>query len=145
MTSCNLVRGYQRFEVIYRLLTSRCSSVSFVSDCGLGDRGSIPGRGKGFFLASAGWAQPPIPCVPVALSPGLKRGRGVTLITYPHLVPRSRMSRSYTSSSSSASMGCSETALLYLCPPSSRWKIYAIRSSETTVATCKTYSGAITQ
>jgi hypothetical protein len=32
------------------------------------------------------------------LSPGLKRGRGVTLITHPHLVPKSRMSRSYTSS-----------------------------------------------
>jgi hypothetical protein len=30
------------------------------------------------------------------LSPGLKRGRGVTLTTHPHLVPRS-MSRSYTS------------------------------------------------
>jgi hypothetical protein len=32
------------------------------------------------------------------LSPGLKRGRGVTLTTHLHLVPRSRMSRSYTSS-----------------------------------------------
>jgi hypothetical protein len=30
--------------------------------------------------------------------PGAKRGRGVTLTTHPHLVPRSRMSRSYTSS-----------------------------------------------
>jgi hypothetical protein len=29
------------------------------------------------------------------LYPGLKRGRGVTLTTHPHLVPRSRMSRSY--------------------------------------------------
>jgi hypothetical protein len=28
---------------------------------------------------------------------GQKRGRGVTLTTHPHLVPRSRMSRSYTS------------------------------------------------
>jgi hypothetical protein len=33
-----------------------------------------------------------------ALSPGIKRGRGVTLTTHPHLVPRLRMSRSYTSS-----------------------------------------------
>jgi len=32
------------------------------------------------------------------LSPGVKRGWGVTLTTHPHLVPRSRMSRSYTSS-----------------------------------------------
>jgi hypothetical protein len=30
--------------------------------------------------------------------PGAKRGRGVTLTTHPHLVPRSLMSRSYTSS-----------------------------------------------
>jgi len=30
--------------------------------------------------------------------PGLKRGRGVTLTTHPHLVTRPRMSRSYTSS-----------------------------------------------
>jgi hypothetical protein len=30
--------------------------------------------------------------------PGTKRGRGVTLTTHPHLVPRSGMSRSYTSS-----------------------------------------------
>jgi hypothetical protein len=29
-------------------------------------------------------------------SPGLKCGRGMTLTTHPHLVPRSRMSRSYT-------------------------------------------------
>jgi hypothetical protein len=28
-------------------------------------------------------------------SPGLKRGRGVTLTTHPHLLPKSRMSRSY--------------------------------------------------
>jgi hypothetical protein len=32
------------------------------------------------------------------LSPGVKRGQGVTLTTHPHLAPRSRMNRSYTSS-----------------------------------------------
>jgi hypothetical protein len=32
------------------------------------------------------------------VSPGLKRGRGVTLTTHSHLVPRSGMGRSYTSS-----------------------------------------------
>jgi hypothetical protein len=32
------------------------------------------------------------------LSLGVKNGRGVTLTTHPHLVPRSRMSRSYTCS-----------------------------------------------
>jgi hypothetical protein len=31
--------------------------------------------------------------------PGAKRGRGVTLTTHPHLVPRSGKSRSYTSTS----------------------------------------------
>jgi hypothetical protein len=44
------------------------------------------------------------------LSPGLKRGRGVTLTTHPHLAPRS-MSRSYISSPTSAFMACSGTAL----------------------------------
>jgi hypothetical protein len=45
-----------------------------------------------------GLTQPPIQWVPEVLSPGLKRGRGVTLTTHPHLVPRLCMSRSYTSS-----------------------------------------------
>jgi hypothetical protein len=45
-----------------------------------------------------GPTQPPVQWVPGVLSPGLKRGRGVTLTTHPHLVPRSSMSRSYTSS-----------------------------------------------
>jgi hypothetical protein len=38
-------------------------------------------------------------------SPGLKRGWGVTLTTHPHPVPRSWMSRSYTFSLPSASIG----------------------------------------
>jgi hypothetical protein len=46
---------------------------------------------------SLGPTQPPVKWVPGVLSLGLKRGRGVTLTTHPHLVPRSRMSRSYTS------------------------------------------------
>jgi hypothetical protein len=41
--------------------------------------------------------QPPINWVPGVLSPGVKRGRSVTLTTHPHLVPRSRMIRSCTS------------------------------------------------
>jgi hypothetical protein len=45
-----------------------------------------------------GPTQPPIQWVPGVLSPVVKRGRGVTLTTHPHLVPRLRMSRSYTSS-----------------------------------------------
>jgi len=44
--------------------------------------------------------------------PGAKRSWGVTLTTHPHLVTRSRMSRSYTSSPSKATIACSGTALL---------------------------------
>jgi hypothetical protein len=42
--------------------------------------------------------QPPVRWVPGVLSPGLKGSQGVTLTTHPHLVPRSWLSRSYTSS-----------------------------------------------
>jgi hypothetical protein len=45
-----------------------------------------------------GPTQPPVQWVPGVLSPGIKRGRGVTLTTHPHLVPRLRISRIYTSS-----------------------------------------------
>jgi hypothetical protein len=45
------------------------------------------------------------------LSLGLKRGRGVKLNTHPHLVPRLRMSRNYTSSPPCAFVVCSGTAL----------------------------------
>jgi hypothetical protein len=41
-----------------------------------------------------------------------KRGRDVTLITHAHLVPRSRMSTSYTSSPPKRPMACCGTALL---------------------------------
>jgi hypothetical protein len=44
--------------------------------------------------------------------PGVKRGRGVTLTTHPHLVPRSRVSSSYTPLPPNATMACSGTALL---------------------------------
>jgi hypothetical protein len=83
---------------------SRGSSGSMVSDYGLDDQGSIPRqRQRIFLLASAfrpalGPTQPPIQWVPGVLSPGVKRGWGVTLTTHPRLVPRLKMSRSYTSS-----------------------------------------------
>jgi hypothetical protein len=63
-----------------------------------------PRQGQRIFpLASVsrpalGPTQPPVQWVPGVLSPGVKRGRGVMLTTHPHLVPRSWMSRSYTSS-----------------------------------------------
>jgi hypothetical protein len=43
-----------------------------------------------------GPTQPPVQWLPGVISPAVKRGRGMTLTTHPHLVPRSWMSRSYT-------------------------------------------------
>jgi hypothetical protein len=89
--------------MILKLITtttnwSRSSSVSIVSDYGLDDRGSIPDRDRGFFLYPASRpalvpTQPPVQWIP-----GVKRGRGAILTTHRHLMPRLRMSRSYTSS-----------------------------------------------
>jgi hypothetical protein len=73
--------------------------------------GFSPGRGERILpLSSVSRpalrpAQLPVQWVPGVLSPGLKRGRGVTLTTHPHLEPRSRMSRSYTSFPSKSSRG----------------------------------------
>jgi hypothetical protein len=61
-----------------------------------------------------GPTQPPVQWVPGVLSLGVKRGRGVMLTTHPHLAPRLRMSRSYTSSPASASMACSGTGFVVL-------------------------------
>jgi hypothetical protein len=78
-----------------------------------------PRQGQRIFpLASVsrpalGPTQPPVQWVPGVFSPEAKSGRGVTLTTHPHLVPRSWMSRSYTSSPPSASMACSGTSLLF--------------------------------
>jgi hypothetical protein len=82
------------------------SSGSIVSDYGLDDRAigvQSPAGGRNFPLASVsrlalGPTQLPVQWVPGVLSPAEKRGRGVTLTTHSHLVPRSRMSRSYTPS-----------------------------------------------
>jgi hypothetical protein len=54
--------------------------------------------------------QPPVQRVPGFFSPRIKRGRGVTLTTNPHLVSRSWMSRSYTSSSP-----CATISVLWAC------------------------------
>jgi hypothetical protein len=54
--------------------------------------------------------QPPVQWVPGFVSPGVKRGLGVTLTIHPHLVPRSWMSRSYTSSSP-----CDSTSVFWDC------------------------------
>jgi hypothetical protein len=55
-------------------------------------------------VSKVGPTQPPVQWVPRNLSPAAKRGRGVTLTSHPRLVPRSWMSRSYTSSPPYASI-----------------------------------------
>jgi hypothetical protein len=95
------------------------SSVSMVSGHGLDDRMievRSPAEAKGFFVCvQTSSGVHPASCtmgtgVPF---PGAKRGRGVTLTTHPHLVPRSWMSRSYTSSVPSPFAACSGTALAF--------------------------------
>jgi hypothetical protein len=73
-----------------------------VSNYGLDDRATEV-RGKRIFPVTSvsrpamGSTQHPVQWVAGLIFPGLTRGRGVTLTTHPHLVPKSRMSRSYTS------------------------------------------------
>jgi hypothetical protein len=71
------------------------SSGSIVSDYGLDDRAievRSPAGAKDFSSSlcvqtGSGPTQPPAQWVPGVLSPGVKRGRGVTLTAHPHLVP----------------------------------------------------------
>jgi hypothetical protein len=86
-------------------LVSRGSSVSIVPGYGLDDLAievrSLAEKGFSSILCvQTGSAAHPVPCTvdTGSLSLEQKRGRGVTLTTHPHLVPRSRMSRSCISS-----------------------------------------------
>jgi hypothetical protein len=54
---------------------SRDSSVGIATGYRLDGWGWIPGRGKIFLFSTAGPTQPPIECVPGAISPGVKRQR----------------------------------------------------------------------
>jgi hypothetical protein len=82
-----------------------------------GSRSSIPDRGKGFFsytLMSRPVlrpTQPSIQWVPGSF-PGAKARPGLDADPSPHLVPRSRMSRNYISSTFCRLHGSSGTALL---------------------------------
>jgi hypothetical protein len=111
--------------VLYRC-DEQGSSVSTVSGYGLEDRAikvRSPAGEKGFFLLSVSRpalrpTQPPVQWVQGGPFLALKRGRGVWLTINPHLVPRSRMSRSYTSSappSAFVACGCTDLAFLYKC------------------------------
>jgi hypothetical protein len=82
------------------------SSVSIVSDYGLDDQAigvRSPAGAKDFssnLCVQTGSEALPASCTMGTGGPfpRAKRSQGVTLTTHPHLVPRSRMSRSYTSS-----------------------------------------------
>jgi hypothetical protein len=90
----------------YVFLTSRVSSVSIVSDYGLADRAigvrsqvGVKDFSSNLCVQTGSGAHPASFTMGTGvLSLGIKRGRGVTLTTHPHLVPRSWKSRSYTSS-----------------------------------------------
>jgi hypothetical protein len=108
--ACNKISWYVKFLFTFTVTRYECSysepgsSFGTVSGYELDDRAielRSPTEAKRFFLQPLCpdrlWG-PPNQWVPGVLSRGLKRGQGVTLITHPHLVPRSRMSRSYISS-----------------------------------------------
>jgi hypothetical protein len=76
---------------------SRGSSVSIVPDHRLDDRAievRFPAETEDSSCSlcdqtGSGLTQTPVQWAPGVLSPGLKRARGMTLTTHPHLVPRS--------------------------------------------------------
>jgi hypothetical protein len=94
----------RNINIEFKIILPSGSSGSIVSDYGLDDRGSIPDIGRVFFFQTLcpdrHWGPPSLLYnrYQGVLSLGVKRGQGVTLTTHPHLLPRSRMSRSYTSS-----------------------------------------------
>jgi hypothetical protein len=102
---------------------SRCSSVSIVSDYGLDDRAigfRSPAEAKYFssiFCVQTGSGAHPASCTMGTGGPfsGGKARSGRDADYPPHLEPKSRMSRSYTSPppSPSASMADSGTAVRY--------------------------------
>jgi hypothetical protein len=97
--------AFVKYKRHYFILRSLGSSVSIVSDDGMDDRAIVvrsPVEAN-YFSSSLLcpyrlWGPPNLLYNGYRglLSPGVKRGRGVTLTSHPHLVPKSRMSRSYT-------------------------------------------------
>jgi hypothetical protein len=78
-------------------ITSRGSSVSIVSDYGMDDRANgvrSQAGAKDFSSVQTGSGAHPASCTMGTGGPfpGAKRGRGVTLTTHCHPVPKSRMS-----------------------------------------------------
>jgi hypothetical protein len=95
------------FCTLYPSSRSRGGSLGIVFDYGLDDQAievRSPEEAKRIF-PPASVSRPaleptqlPVQWVPEVLSPRVKRGRGVRLTTYPHLVSRSWVSMSYASS-----------------------------------------------
>jgi hypothetical protein len=101
----------------WKLIINWVSSVSVMSDYRLDDRGSIPGRGKGFFLQflcpNQLWG--PSSLLSSGYRGSCSEGKaqvGLDADHWPHLMPRSRMSSSYKSSHPWLLHGGSGTALL---------------------------------
>jgi hypothetical protein len=99
-------KSVHNFEKHQGKRRSRVSSGSIVSDYGLDYRAirvRSPAGAKDFssnLCVQTGSGAHPASCTMGTEGPfpGAKRDRGVTLTTHPHLMSRSRMSRSYTSS-----------------------------------------------
>jgi hypothetical protein len=113
---------------------SRDNSVSIVSDYGLDDRAievQFPAVAKDVassLCVQTGSGAHPASC-PVGTGgpfPGGKARPGSDADHSPHLVPRSWMSRSYTSSPPSPSMACSGTALLFTAKTTQHISIISI-------------------
>jgi hypothetical protein len=96
-------------------MQSRCSSVSIVSDYRLDDRAiGVRSPAEATVFSSSLCVQTGSGAHPASCTmgtggsfSGVNRGQGVMLTTHPHLVLRSIMSRSYTSTPPSADMTCS--------------------------------------
>jgi hypothetical protein len=123
--ACHTLRPQIRLD-LYTLAV--CHSLSIVSDYDQAIQVRSPAKARGFLsLASVSrpalrLTDPPVKWVPVFLSSGVKRSRGVTLTTHRHLVPRPWISTSYTSSPPCTSIGvlwdwCTFTAISK-CPNS---------------------------
>jgi hypothetical protein len=93
---CLYQRKSQKNILRYLKSKSRGSSVSIVSDCGLDDQDLI--RDRIFPLAFASRLALGPTQSPVQWVLGVRQSQGVMLTTYPPLVLRLKMSRSYTSS-----------------------------------------------
>jgi hypothetical protein len=101
-------------------------SVAIVSDYILDDRVQSPAEAKDFpsslrVQTSSEDHPASYPMGTRGPFPGVKRGQSVTLTTHRHLVSRSRMSRSYSSSPLGAYMAVAGLLYFYIWNPSERF------------------------